>query len=157
MKTILLIGNCGVGKTYVMQSLIVKLRCNMKEKLGLINMHSNNKVAILGKYSGNTFDGSDQLSMAVSKDFDKLKAWATASDITLVCEGDRFTNSFFVSTFNPEIILIEGSGKEGRIKRKSNQSDRQIQSIATRISKYTPNKAFLNSKDCLDYLCEHLN
>ena len=37
MKAILIIGNCGVGKTYVMQKAIQQYKCNDLAKLGLIN------------------------------------------------------------------------------------------------------------------------
>ena len=157
MKTILIIGNCGVGKTYVMQSLILKKALNEKAKLGQVNMHKSKTVAVLGKYIGDTFDGSDKLSMSVATNFPALKNWANANDMTIVCEGDRFTNKTFISIFHPEIVLIEGDGKEGREKRGSKQTNRQIQSIATRVANINAAKKFPNSQACLDWLCKHLN
>ena len=154
MKAILIIGNCGVGKTYVMQKAIQQYKCNDLAKLGLINMHKNNKICILGKYTGETFYGSDRLSMAVAKDFPLLKTWADKNEMLIICEGDRFTNKTFINLFQPEILLIEGSGEEGRLKRKSNQTKRQIQTIQTRVSNIKPNKTFKNSNLCLEWLCK---
>ena len=156
MKAILVIGNCGVGKTYVMQKVIQKVRANDTVKLGLVNMHKNDRVAVLGKYIGDIFDGSDKLSMSVSTDFIRLKKWAKDNEMTLVCEGDRFTNKNFIDLFQPEIVLIEGSGEEGRIKRKSTQTKRQIQTIETRVKNIQHHKSFKNSEDCYNYLCKNL-
>ena len=137
MKAILVIGNCGVGKTYVMQKVIQKVRANDTVKLGLVNMHKNDRVAVLGKYMGDIFDGSDKLSMSVSTDFIRLKKWAKDNEMTLV-------------------VLIEGSGEEGRIKRKSTQTKRQIQTIETRVKNIQHHKSFKNSEDCYNYLCKNL-
>lgn len=156
MKAILIIGNCGVGKTYTMQKMIQKLKCNQAVKLGLVNMHKSDKVAILGKYVGDTFDGSDKLSMSVATDFPKLKTWAKENEMTLLCEGDRFSNRSFIDLFQPEIVLIEGSGEEGRIKRKSNQTRRQIQTIETRVKNIKHHKSFKDSNSCVEWLCKQL-
>ena len=92
--------------------------------------------------------------MAVAKDFPLLKTWADKNEMLIICEGDRFTNKTFINLFQPEILLIEGSGEEGRLKRKSNQTKRQIQTIQTRVSNIKPNKTFKNSNLCLEWLCK---
>ena len=152
MNSYLVIGNCGVGKTYVMRKLIAQLKPNYPRKLGAIYFHENQKVAILGKYTGDIFDGSDKLSMSVATDFHKLYRYAQLNKLTLVCEGDRFTNSTFIDKFSPIVLRIEGDGADGRLHRQSTQTERQLKSIQTRINNIEHDKAFANSSDCLQYL-----
>ncbi len=68
MKCILLIGACGSGKTWVMKELIRLLKLNTPGRVGMYLFHRNEKVVVLGKYDGSTFEGSDKLSMAVMRD-----------------------------------------------------------------------------------------
>jgi hypothetical protein len=48
-------------------------------------------------------------------------------------EGDRFTNRRALESAEPTIIKIMGDGLTGRVKRGSNQSERQLKSITTRV------------------------
>lgn len=157
MKHYLIIGNCGVGKTHVMRKLLSNA-VNLPKKLGLVYFHEVplHGFALLGKYVGGTFDGSDRLSMSVAVDFPKLHRYAKGNHITMVAEGDRFMNSTFINLFQPEILLIEGSGAEGREKRGSQQTERQLKSIATRISNIQPHKRFADSDVCYQHLKDTL-
>ncbi len=130
---ILVIGNCGVGKTWAMLRLIDRFDVFMPKKFGLIHYRSNPllKVNIVGKYDGSMFAGSDRLSMAVMRDVDGFVE--KNSGFVNIFEGDRFTNSKFVNKVNPYIIKIDGSGEAGRSLRGSNQTGRHIKSISTRV------------------------
>lgn len=130
---ILLVGSCGVGKTWIMKRLIEHYSINRKYKIGKFYFHANDRIAIVGKYDGTTFEGSDRLSMSVITDIDKFLEVVQREFI--IFEGDRFTNSTFIKTANPYIIKITGDGYEGRVLRGSKQTERHIKSIATRVSK----------------------
>jgi len=135
-KAILLIGGCGAGKTWVAKQLINLLQLEQSAKVGLIRFRTkaNEENIILGRYVGSVFDGSDKLSMAVAKDFDQLHQVATKHGFRIIAEGDRFMNSSFVAKFDPYIIKIEDDGSEGRRKRNSQQTERQIKTIKTRVT-----------------------
>lgn len=127
---ILLVGACGVGKTWVMKQLLAdyKLRPG---KIGKFKFHYNDDVAIIGVYDGTTFEGSDRLSMSVITDLQKFLAWS--KNKIVICEGDRFTNSTFISQAHPIIFKIQGDGEVGRKIRASKQTERHIKAIATRV------------------------
>jgi hypothetical protein len=144
---ILIIGSCGAGKTWVMKQLLTK---NDKLlKIGKINFHEN-KLIIIGKYDGSTFEGSDKLSMSAITDIEKVIKYAKGK--MTIWEGDRFMNKTFLQKAQPIILKIQGDGKLGRLKRGSKQSERQIKSIDTRVSKIKPNIEFENSLLCLKYI-----
>lgn len=146
-KNILITGCCGTGKTWVMKELIKNLNCKKKVKLGTIEYRSNGNVNILGKYTGETFDGSDRLSMAVMKDLEPYLNYNKGKQT--IAEGDRFTNKNFIQRTNPFIICIKGNGMEGRIKRGSNQSERHLKAIETRVRNIKADFYAENSKEAL--------
>jgi GTPase SAR1 family protein len=129
MRNILLIGACGVGKTWVMSNIVKDL--NKRGKIGLFRFHYNDKVVVPGIYDGSMFQGSDKLSMAVTKDLDKFSKWA--HNKIVIYEGDRFTNAKVLSQ-SPYVIKIAGDGSKGRSLRGSEQSERHLKSIATRVA-----------------------
>ena len=144
---ILIIGECGVGKTWVMKQLITPQ--DKRYKLGKINFHENNMI-IVGKYDDSVFEGSDKLSMSAITDVDRLFKYAKGK--TTVWEGDRFTNSTFIHKAKPIILRIKGNGEQGRVKRGSNQSERQIKSIRTRVNNIKATHEFNNSVECLNHI-----
>ena len=146
---ILIIGNCGVGKTYVMIELINHFKCNTKKQIDLIHYSTNGSINIVGKYDGQTFQGSDRLSMAVMTSVDKYLESVKGVSIY---EGDRFTNSKFILKSNPFIIKIKGSGLEVRKLRGSTQSDRQIKTISTRVGNITPDIETENSNEVFNII-----
>lgn len=148
-KTILLIGACGSGKTWVMKSLIDEYSLNLSAKYNLIRFRTNKKIAVLGKYDGTTFEGSDKLSMGVAVDFEKFSKMAEQKNLIVIAEGDRFTNSRFISHFKPVIIRIKDDGKEGRKKRNSSQTERHIKAIETRVKNIKPKFEVKNSSEAL--------
>jgi hypothetical protein len=156
MKTFLIIGACGVGKTWVMQQLIDKLACYTQQKEGsyIWNEDSTQKYAILGKYEDrrDPFGGSDKLSMSVMRDNEKVLP--ILKDRIVIAEGDRFTCETFIRMFDPYIIKIQGNGAAGRTQRGTSQTARQIQSIYTRVSNITPDYTSANSSNALILLMQ---
>lgn len=151
MKTILLIGGCGSGKTYVMKQLLNNLETKIA-KIGLFRfcIDESKNIAILGVYDGTTFEGSDKLSMAIMKDAQIMRKLQTSKNITIICEGDRFTNSTFIKTFEPIIIKINDKGEKGRKIRNSTQSDRHIKAIQTRVDNIKEHYLVNNSTEALE-------
>jgi len=145
----LIIGECGVGKTWVMKQM---LKDTKRYKLGLYCFHENDNTIIVGKYDGSTFEGSDKLSMGVMKDLDKMLMYIKRKNKSAVFEGDRFMNKNFIEKAKPYIIKIDGDGEAGRIKRGSNQTERQLKTIRTRVKNITPNEVVKNSGDCLNLI-----
>lgn len=155
MKAILVVGACGSGKTWVMKEVIKKFKLNTLGKVGMFCFHRNDRIILLGKYDGSKFEGSDRLSMAIMRDLPAFKKHVKSSQI-VICEGDRFTNSTFIESVKPTIIKIMDDGKKGRKKRKSNQTERQIKSIQTRVDKISAKYNVLDSKVAYDTLIDVL-
>ncbi len=137
MKTILIVGAAGSGKTWIMKKIIEQLKLHILGCVGMFAFHRDEKFIVLGKYDGTTYEGSDRLSMAIMRDLPKFKAYANGSEHKykfVICEGDRFMNKTFIESMRPYIIKITDDGKAGRAKRGSNQTERQLKSIATRVA-----------------------
>lgn len=148
-KTILLIGACGSGKTWVMKQIIEQLDLRVNARAGMIRFKTDDNICVLGKYTGEMFEGSDKLSMAVARDFGMFKKIADKNNFTIIAEGDRFTNSKFVEIFKPYVIKITDTGEKGRKLRKSNQSDRHVRAIQTRVNNMKHNIEVENSSEAL--------
>tara|TARA_B110000285_G_scaffold203670_1_gene239991 strand:+ start:20596 stop:21168 length:573 start_codon:yes stop_codon:yes gene_type:complete len=148
---ILIIGNCGVGKTYVMTELIKEFKCQQRKQFEQIHYNTNesqvvfnningsptlNKINIIGRYDDSVFQGSDRLSMSVMT---SVNGFLKIEDGVNIFEGDRFTNGKFIFKAKPYIIKILGNGLEGRKLRGSEQTERQIKSISTRVGNITVN------------------
>lgn len=144
MKDILLIGECGTGKTWVMSNIVKDL--NKLGKIGLFRFHYNDKVVVPGVYDGSVFQGSDKLSMAVTRDIIKFREWAKGRIV--IYEGDRFTNSKILS-YLPHVIKIAGNGAEGRKKRGTKQSERHLKAISTRVANITADEVVEDSVEAL--------
>lgn len=157
VEAILLIGACGSGKTWVMRNIINDYNLKISGKYGLIKFKTNEKICVGGKYDGSMFEGSDKLSMAISKDFLKFFNFLKAKKWKIICEGDRFTNSKFIKIFQPLIIKIKDNGKSGRLKRKSKQSERHLKCIQTRVNNLIADKEVENSNDAFSLIKEILN
>ena len=154
MKVILLIGPCGSGKTWVMKELIKKLAEPVRAKIGMVSYIRDDNVVIVGNYDGSTFEGSDKLSMAVMRDvFDFLYVMEQEYKYVVV-EGDRFTNKNFISAAKPIIIKIMDDGAAGRKKRGSNQTERQIKSIQTRVNNIAADFEVKDSAAALRKICK---
>ena len=152
IKTVLITGNCGSGKTWVVKELIKEYNINTKAKYEKIHFLIKDNIAILGVYSGETFEGSDKLSMAVAQDFDKFREIQKKHKFNVICEGDRFTNSKFIQIFNPIIVRITNNGEQGRIKRGSKQTEQHLKRIQTRVLNINPHYKEETSQQCLELI-----
>lgn len=152
-KCVLLIGACGSGKTWVMEQLIGS-RPTRSKKFGLFRFRHDieKNVLYLGVYDQSTFQGSDRLSMAVMKDSQKFKQICDKENFSIIAEGDRFTNQTFINTFKPVIVKIKDTGEVGRLKRGSNQTERQIKSIVTRVKNIPAHYEVENSTEALEII-----
>ena len=122
-------------------------------KLGLLWFEENGNCLIMGKYDGTTFEGTDKLSMAVASDYPKLKQY-NVMDKIIVAEGDRFTNGTFIKLFNPYIIKISDDGAKGRKSRGSNQTQRHLKAIVTRVANINEDVTVGNSEQALALLLD---
>jgi hypothetical protein len=127
-------------------------------KVGKIRFHYKDDVVLGGVYDGSLFQGSDKLSMAIMNDIEQFLSYT--KNKCLIVEGDRFTNKTFIEHANPLIIRIKGSGEAGRKKRRSKQTDRQIKSIATRVTNivdsYNRVIEVNDSNECLSEIVKHV-
>lgn len=139
-----------------MQQLIKNLTGLEKIKVGLYHFLKNDEVAIIGVYEENeVFQGSDRLSMSVMKDNNLVMDVFSKIEF-VIAEGDRFTNSTFIEKFKPIVLKIQGNGSYGRKIRCSNQTERHIKSIATRVDNIQADIEFANSGDCFRYLLNEI-
>lgn len=152
-KTILLIGACGSGKTWVMLEILNLLKTKpAKLKKNYFRIDQQRKIAIMGVYDNSTFQGSDRLSMAVAQDFNDLKNLQKKEQLIIIAEGDRFTNKTFINLFDPFIIKIKDDGAKGRKLRGSSQTERQIKSIQTRVNNIKENILVENSQQAFQLI-----
>jgi len=116
MKIVGLCGVPGTGKTTIMRELMGGYTYNILKYGTLEYMipgyNSNNKPFILGKYTGDMFDGTDKLSMAVINDAEGWLAEVNKNNPTcnVLFEGDRlwcprFVN-FIVNELRAEFLFI---------------------------------------------------
>lgn len=158
MKTILLIGACGSGKTWVFKNLLSQYNTKRAGfKLFQFHIDVERNTIILGIYKEGIFQGGDRLSMALMKDAEEFKTLCERKGFTILAEGDRFTNKTFINLFKPTIVKITNDGSAGRRLRNSNQTDRQIKSIQTRVNNIQSNYTVENSNQALDLINKIIN
>jgi len=160
-------GEPATGKTTVMFKLISMAndwRLVKPQKL-LDAMYSKKlNLFILGKYEndGNTFQGTDRLSMAVQPDAIKFfeDQMSYADDVNVIFEGDRlfngkmldFLQEKFADDFKVLILTVKKSTLDQRhIDRKDDQDDKFKNSRATKISN------IMGSLTLMDYIETMIN
>jgi thymidylate kinase len=140
MKLIYLIGLPGCGKSTVMKEFMKRIAPSsdwvVERPAELLDSHYFNGIRILGKYEeGETFSGTDRLSMAVAPK--AIEYFKTAQDKLVVGEGDRLNNSGFFNTFDDKVIIHLTVSDEERLRRYkergSDQSDKFIQTVRTKV------------------------
>ena len=161
MKLIYLIGLPGTGKSTVMKAFMERVGEWKQEKLyELLDAHTNKNLVVLGKYEeGETFSGTDRLSMAVSP---KAIEWVESmgdSGLVVIGEGDRLNNKGFFNSFNEKVIIHLNVSDEERLRRYkergSNQSEKFIQTVRSKcrniIEDYgTKHTLFGEEKGCIE-------
>jgi hypothetical protein len=145
MKIIGIFGIPCTGKSALMRRIKSSLSCKWEEKkYSTLVYETHPPYIILGKYSGEHFDGTDTLSMSVIKDAENFIASLTGDRIVLF-EGDRLFNSRFLNFCqsvagedNCHFILLEVSQEVfvQRYKERANKGTAQSSSfIKSRLTK----------------------
>jgi len=156
-NSILIIGQCGSGKTWLCKQLIKQYKLDQSCKIKTIHFKSDGQISVMGKFVGDVFDGTDRLSMSVMKDINSLQYVQKKHNMLIIAEGDRFMNKTFINKFNPFILKINDDGTKGRKLRNSQQTERQIKTIRTRVKNIQHNKEVKNSNDAFEFLKEQIN
>lgn len=141
MKLIYLIGIPGTGKTTIMREFMNRVGPWIPERpaelLDTMRCASpNEKLRILGKYEeGETFAGTDRLSMAVAP---KAIEWMeTKPNEVIIGEGDRLANKGFFKSAGDDLVIfhIKTSDEERQRRYKergSNQDESFIKTTKTK-------------------------
>lgn len=141
MKVIYMIGLPGCGKSTVMKKFMeTHLRWTSNRPVDLLDSHvaHGSNIRVLGKYeSGETFSGTDRLSMAVSP---KAVEWVESKPNEIILgEGDRLNNKGFFHACGDDLTIlhlkVSDEERERRYKeRGSDQSEKFIQTVRTKVS-----------------------
>ena len=130
----------GTGKSTVMKEFMATQSGDWKmdRPIDLLDTHINGNIRVLGKYEeGETFSGTDRLSMAVAP---KAIEWiSTQPDELIVGEGDRLNNAGFFEACGDNLTIIHltvsDEERERRYKeRGSDQSEKFIQTTRTKCA-----------------------
>lgn len=146
MKVIYLIGLPGCGKSTVMKEYMSRFDNWVADRpVDLLDSHVSSlsylapvNVRVLGKYEeGETFSGTDRLSMAVSPK--AIEFLNTKPEELIVGEGDRLNNKGFFNACGDDLTIIHltvsDEERERRYKeRGSDQSDKFIQTVRTKVT-----------------------
>lgn len=149
MKLVYVIGMPGTGKSTLMKAFMNRVieridaigqpvdpNWKMDRPIDLLDTHVCGNIRVLGKYEeGQTFSGTDRLSMAVAP---KAIEWIkTKPDEFIVGEGDRLNSKTFFEAVGKDLTIIHlttsDNTRETRYKdRGSEQSDKFIQTTRTK-------------------------
>lgn len=138
MKVIYIIGLPGTGKTTLMKRFMEQYDWTPHRPIDLLDSHISGNIRVLGKYEeGETFSGTDRLSMAVSPK--AVEFIQSKPDEVIIGEGDRLNNKAFLSACGEDLTIIhlevDDETRERRYKeRGSNQSEKFIQTVRTKVS-----------------------
>jgi len=138
MKVIYIIGLPGTGKTTLMKRFMKQYDWTPHRPIDLLDSHISGNIRVLGKYEeGETFSGTDRLSMAVSPR--AVEFIQSKPDEVIIGEGDRLNNKTFLSACGEDLTIIhlevDDETRERRYKeRGSNQSEKFIQTVRTKVS-----------------------
>lgn len=139
MKALALGGQPATGKTTLMWSLLGALKPSSRFRYGLLRgIFCENDCAVLGVYQkGETFAGTDRLSMAVQAHYEKFVGLGTHH---VVFEGDRlFTAKNLLAlteTHDTKIVVLEADEETLKARhalRGDSQKEAFLRSRATKI------------------------
>ena len=135
MKLIYLIGLPGSGKTTVMKEFISEYEWKYDKPIDLLDTQVSGNIRLLGKYEeGETFSGTDRLSMAVAPK--AIEYFKTKPNEVVIGEGDRLNNKAFFDCFEDKVIIylsVSDQERERRYaERGSEQSDKFIKTVQTK-------------------------
>lgn len=138
MKCVAIGGIPATGKTTLMKNIINILQPKKKFKYGLLRGYVEKNISILGVYKPNdVFGGTDKLSMAVQKDYQK---YIDKIMMNTIFEGDRlFTKNNLLDVcdkYETKIIILENDKQtlqERHIQRGDNQSEKFKKGRETKI------------------------
>jgi len=177
LKTIAILAYPGAGKTWTVEKfyeyLVPKIAASVGQpveiaeqaliitsKVGLVEYHDFLEIAIVGRYDGSTFQGTDRLSMAVAPDFGPFFEQMKAEGKKLVvAEGDRINcMPFFKAALAAgqlERIKLDtppGILKERRNKRGTNQPQKFLNAVASKVDKHSFDLVFRDNEELLKHL-----
>jgi dephospho-CoA kinase len=147
MKVIAIGGEPGSGKSTLMKKIIEKYNwIKVYDEVKLVPYLQYDYNYILGKYDeGETFSGTDRMSMAVQPEAIKFLA-SLNKDAVVLYEGDRlFTSSFLehcLENYELEIIYLQTESeirKDRYRQRGSNQNETWLQGRETKIANILSN------------------
>ena len=140
MRCVAVGGEPATGKTTMMKEFFLRMKATHNLKQGLVRGHLNleSNVALMGIYNdAGTFLGTDRLSMAVNKDFQKF---ALNKRRHIIFEGDRLFGkdnlTMLSKHYDLKIIVLAASEEEKHarhIARNDTQSETFLRGRATKI------------------------
>lgn len=172
MKVIAIGGEPGAGKSTLMKEILNKfVWSKVYDSVKLVPYLQYGNYYILGKYDeGETFSGTDRMSMAVQPEAIKFLA-SLKDDSIVLFEGDRlFASSFLehcVENYDTEIIYLntDRDVRQERYKeRGSNQNETWLQGRETKITNILSNMTLMfntvkfknNNKEDQKVIVEHI-
>lgn len=151
MKVIAIGAEPGAGKSTLMWRLVRELQVEQKfNEYKLVPYHQNGNTYILGKYEeGETFSGTDRMSMSVQPE--AVKFLSTLPDDSIVLyEGDRLFNQSFLEhcyeNYDLNIIYLSTSKeiREERYKeRGSNQNETWLRGRESKVENILKNMVLM--------------
>ena len=151
MKVIAIGAEPGAGKSTLMWRLVRELQAEQKfNEYKLVPYHQNSNTYILGKYEeGETFSGTDRMSMSVQPE--AVKFLSTLPDDSIVLyEGDRLFNQSFLEhcyeNYDLNIIYLSTSKeiREKRYKeRGSNQNETWLRGRESKVENILKNMVLM--------------
>ena len=160
MKVIAIGGEPGSGKTTLMWKLIEKLKPEAKfSEFKLVPYHQKDNVYVLGKYEeGETFAGTDRMSMSVQPEAIKFLA-TLPNDAIVIYEGDRLFTSSFLEHCNEKydlsIIYLRTTKNERNIryaKRGSNQNETWLAGRESKVNNIMTNMVLMFLTEKFDHM-----
>jgi uridine kinase len=151
MKVIAIGGEPGAGKTTLMKKLIEQFGVQPEyDSFKLVPYLRKDNIYVLGKYEeGETFAGTDRMSMAVQPEAVKFLS-SLPSDSVVLYEGDRLFNNSFLEHCNDnyslEIIYLktDKTVRQERYKeRGSNQNETWLQGRETKVANILTNMTLM--------------